>query len=207
MIWMKMMNLLKNELKKSCFFSDQKMELIENFWNSLSLNEKPNQLQRYELKNSPECIRKFIALGGGPKMGCILEAFARFKFKNLNKRGPGKNSGFDHTVSVGSKLINIEQKSSGHWGDDDYKWQHVEPNHKWDFLLLCGVDYTDIKFWMMDRETFDKLVEENKITNQGNKEKESAQGMWFNYSNVKDQLIPIETDEDIMSFAQKVVIQ
>ena len=178
------------------------MEFIEKFWTSLGKKVKPNQLQRYETKNSPECIRKFIAIGGGPKMGMMLESFARYKFTSLKKRASGKDTGYDHMFEVDNKQIFVEQKSSGHWGDDDYKWQHVEPNHKWNMLLLCGIDYDDIKFWAMNRKTFDKLVSENKITNQGNKAKDSSEGMWFSYSAVKEDLIPLQNDESLLEFAR-----
>jgi len=182
-----------------------KMNIIEDFWKSIS-DSKPTQLQRYENMNSPEGIKKFIAIGGGPKMGTTLEKYARFKFKCLNNRNKGKNeTGYDHVINTGDKKnVFIEQKSSGHWGDDDYKWQHIEKNHKWDILLLCGIDYYDVKFWCMDRAIFNRLISEKKITNQGNKDGNSSEGMWFNYSNVKDSLIEIQSDDQLLQVAGKV---
>lgn len=177
---------------------------VEQFWVSAVKSVKLTQLQRYQQRGSPDCILRFIELGGGPRMGVTLEEFARYRFKSLNKRGSGKNTGFDHTFVSNQKQVYVEQKSSGHWGDDDYKWQHVEPNHKWNMLLLCGIDYTDIKFWCMTRQTFDFLVSENKITNQGNKEKDSSEGMWFNYSTVKEYLIPIESDEELLKVSELI---
>ena len=155
---------------------------IDRFWESISGKQKPTQLQRYEAKDAPEGILKFIRIGGGPKMGTILEQYARYKFKNLKKRGKGKEeTGYDHLIEMIPRDILIEQKSSGHWGEDDYKWQHVETKHKWTMLLLCGIDYTSVKFWGMDRKTFSRLTSEKKITNQGNKAGDSSEGMWFNY--------------------------
>jgi hypothetical protein len=175
---------------------------IEAFWASRSGKEKPTQLQRYKAKGAPECIQQFIAIGGGPKMGVTLEEYARFHFKKLQKRGRGKEeTGYDHLLHVDSKPVYVEQKSSGHWGDNDYKWQHVESKHKWTMLLLCGIDYTEIHFWAMDRATFQRLVGEKKITNQGNKAGESSEGVWFNYSDVKEALIPIRTDEELLAAA------
>jgi len=178
---------------------------IDNFWKSISGKEKPTQLQRYEKKNAPDGIKKFIAIGGGPKMGTTLEQYARFRFKNLQKRSKGKTeTGYDHLIKLEPKDILVEQKSSGHWGEDDYKWQHVEDKHKWDMLLLCGIDYTSVKFWGMDRKTFSGLISEKKITNQGNKTGESSEGMWFNYSDVKDSLVEIETEEQLLQFASSL---
>ncbi len=135
-------------------------------------------------------------------MGTTLESYARFRFKNLNVRKKGKaETGYDHIIQLGTKNIFVEQKSSGHWSDDDYKWQHVETKHNWDMLLLCGIDYDRVMFWGMDRKTFNRLVNEKKITNQGNKTGESSEGRWFYYSDVKESLTEIQTEEQLLKFA------
>ena len=176
---------------------------ITEFWQSMKEPGKPTQLQRYEAKGSPECIKQFIAIGGGPKMGTTLEKYARFHFKNLHKRNKGKEeTGYDHCIHMSPDTnVFVEQKSSGHWGVDDYKWQHIEDKHKWHILLLCGIDYETIRFWGMNRSTFERLITEKKITNQGNKAADSSEGVWFNYSDVKDFLIELQTDEQLLSFA------
>lgn len=179
----------------------------EQFWLVTNKKDRISQLQRYEQKGSPECIKRFIALGGGPTMGICLEEFARFKFKLLNKRGKGKNTGFDHIFEINGKVIYVEQKSSGHWGESDYRWQHIEPAHKWNLLLLCGIDYDKIRFWAMNRKIFEILVSENKITNQGNKEKESSEGMWFSYSTISEHLVPIENDDSLLEFVQTIFVE
>ena len=192
------------------FFIEIKMTDVDDFWKTIEGKCKPNQLQRYEQKNSPDCIKKFIAIGGGVKMGTTLEKYARFRFKNLKNRDKGKKqSGYDQIINVTSpveKKVFVEQKSSGHWGEDEYKWQHVEPNHKWHMLLLCGIDYTEVKFWAMDRKTFNRLISDGKITNQGNKTGESSQGMWFYYSDVKDSLVEIKTEEELIRFASSIEV-
>ena len=73
---------------------------------------KPSQTERYEKHNSPIGILRFIRIGGGPKMGITLENYARFEFSCLQKRDKGKNTGYDHKISLVSKEIYIEQKSS-----------------------------------------------------------------------------------------------
>ena len=73
-------------------------------------------------------------------------------------------------------------------------------------LLLCGIGYTNVTFWAMDRQTFDRLSAEGKITNQGNKTKESSEGMWFNYSDVKDSLVEITTEEQLVQFASSLPV-
>ncbi len=178
---------------------------IDAFWESIGSTSKPTQLERYEAKDSPESIKKFIRIGGGPKMGTTLEKFARFVFKCLQKRKSGKGeTGYDHIIKSNEKTIYVEQKSSGHWGEDDYKWQHVEESHKWTILLLCGIDYSDVKFWAMNRTTFTKLLSKGKITNQGNKTGESSEGVWFNYSDVRKALTPIHSQEDLLAFVSNL---
>ena len=56
----------------------------------------------------------------------------------------------------------------------------------------------------MDRKTFSRLISEKKITNQGNKLGESSEGVWFNYSDVKDSLIEIQTKEQLLQFASSL---
>ena len=178
---------------------DDTKNIYENFWDNRS-DGKPSQLERYKIKNSPHYILKFISIGGGAKMGTTLEDFARFKFPSLKKRDPGNNTGYDQKITLPSKEIYVEQKSSGHWGEKDYTWQHVEVKHKWDILLLCGIDYLEISFWVMNRVVFNKLSEEKKITNQGNKTGESTEGMWFKYTDVVDSLIQIKTNEELLDY-------
>ena len=185
------------------------MHKVEQFWQQVALSEKPlqTQLQRYEAKHSPEYIKKFIAIGGGARMGTLMEQYARFHFSALQKRGKGKEeTGYDHLLlglndPIRTEPIFVEQKSSGHWTDTGYKWQHIEPNHKWTMLLLCGIDYEDIQFWGMTRATFVRLTAEKKITNQGAKGGQSSEGMWFNSSDVQDSLVPLTTNEELLAFA------
>jgi len=175
----------------------------ELFWERQISKVKPNQLDRYISQNSPEQILRFIRLNGGAKMGTTLEDYARYKFSVLEKRDKGKhNTGYDQKVTVPWLLtsVYVEQKSSGHWAKNDFKWQHVEAKHKWDVLLLCGIGYHEVKFWLMSRVTFVQLIAENKITNQGNKEEDSSEGMWFNYSDVQESLVRVNTNEDIIQF-------
>uniref|UniRef100_A0A6C0EUT4 Uncharacterized protein n=1 Tax=viral metagenome TaxID=1070528 RepID=A0A6C0EUT4_9ZZZZ len=172
------------------------------FWEKYNEKNKPTQIDRYNIHNSPESIKKFIRIGGGNRMGTTLEDFARSKFSILEKRSKGKNeTGYDHKIHLASReTIYVEQKSSGHWSDDDFKWQHVEIKHKWNILLLCGIGYEEVKFWLMNRNTFVKLIEDKKITNQGNKSNESSEGMWFNYSDVKDSLTRVRNNSEIIQF-------
>ena len=53
-------------------------------------------------------------------------------------------------------------------------------------------------------ENINSLIEEKKITNQGNKTGESSEGMWFNYSDVVDALIQIKTNEELFNYVNSI---
>ncbi len=53
---------------------------IQRFWADASLKHIPSQLERYIAAGAPDYIQKFIAMGGGQKMGTTCEKFARFRF-------------------------------------------------------------------------------------------------------------------------------
>jgi hypothetical protein len=175
---------------------------IQLFWQKTALTLKPSQLERYVAAGAPDYIQKFIAMGGGQKMGTTCEKFARHRFSTaLKPRAAGAGqTGYDHRLILpGGRQVLVEQKSSGHWGESDYKWQHVEPDHKWQLLLLCGIDYTDIYFWAMNRATYNTLRAKGQITNQGNAAGDSSEGTWFSWSVVKDSLVPIRTEADLLA--------
>lgn len=177
---------------------------IQAFWDANSESLSPSQMERYVAAGAPDYILRFIAMGGGQKMGTTCEKLARHRFTSLKKRAKGKDqTGYDHQLPLSSRAtpVLVEQKSSGHWGESDFKWQHVEPDHKWEILLLCGIGYTDIQFWTMDRATYQALRAAGKITNQGNKAGDSSEGTWFNYSAVKEHLVPVTSDEQLLAAA------
>lgn len=178
-----------------------KMEQIRNFW-SHEADASKTQLERYREKEAPPEIQKFIELGGGQRLGTTCERFARYVFPCMEKRRTGKGqTGYDHLLTIQNMDFHIEQKTSTYWGaTEDFKWQHLETDHMWDIALLCGIDYHDVKFWAMNRETFHRLIAEGKITSQGDKEGNSKEGYWFNYSDVADDLTRIETSEDLIAF-------
>ena len=172
---------------------------IDSFWASKKESKKKKtQLERYIENGSPPGILKFIEIGGGPKMGATLEEFAKFRFKNLIKRKKGKTeTGYDHLLGD----VFVEQKSSGLWSDNSFKWQHVEIKHKWNMLLLCGIGYKEIHFWALSKAHLSALITAGKIKNQGNAAGDSTEGVWFTYSDVKDFLTEIRTDADLTAFA------
>lgn len=176
------------------------MDELAKFWETIDETKKTKetQLERYIRNGANEHILKFIILGGGSALGSTGEKFSKFKFNKLKDRIKGDTS-HDHTIIINKKIVKIEQKTSTLNDAGDFMWQHIAEKHPWDILLLMGIHYNEIKFYGMNKDTFKKLVNEGKITNQGSKNKDSEQGMWFRYSNVKNDIITIKTNEDIIN--------
>lgn len=171
---------------------------INGFWKKYDDKniKKESQLEIYTKNDASEDILRFVKLGGGPALGSISEQYAKHTFSDLKERLKGETS-HDHTIEIDGKIIKIEQKTSTLNKKRDFMWQHVAEKHPWDILLLMGVHYKEIVFYGCNKEIFGELVNQGKITNQGSKNKDSEQGLWFNFSNVKDDLIKINTNEDI----------
>jgi hypothetical protein len=176
------------------------MDELSKFWQKIDITnkKKETQLETYVKNGASENILRFIKLGGGPALGSTAEQFCKFKFNKLQDRIKGDTS-HDHTIIINNKVVKIEQKTSTLSKTGDFMWQHVAEKHPWNILLLMAIDYKEIKFYAINKETFTKLVNEGKITNQGSKNKDSEQGMWFRYSNVKNDIIAIKTNEDIIN--------
>lgn len=176
------------------------MDELSKFWQKIDITnkKKETQLETYVKNGATENILRFIKLGGGPALGSTAEQYSKFKFNKLQDRIKGDTS-HDHTIIINNKVVKIEQKTSTLNKAGDFMWQHVAEKHPWNILLLMAIDYKEIKFYAINKETFTKLVKDGKITNQGSKNKDSEQGMWFRYSNVKNDIIAIKTNDDIIN--------
>ena len=179
-------------------------EIIRAFLESRGkTSRKPSQRERYEKAGATPDIMTFINPGGAT-LGSDCEQLARYQFPVLQKRKSGKGqSGHDHlaVLSDGTQKLG-EQKSGGLYADGNFRWDHIEPKHPWDFLLLCGVYYDSIKFWAVRKPDVLKMMEDGKITKHGNKAEDSYEGWWCWYSKIKDNLTEITSNEDLVRFLE-----
>lgn len=156
--------------------------------------KKESQLEKYIKNNAPEKIINFIKLGGGNKLGCVAERYCRFKFDILKER---QNTDHDHIIKYNNKIIKIEQKTAT-LSNNNFLWQHICLKHSWDILLFMKIDYNEIIFYGINRTIFNKLYNDGKITNQGSNNKKSKQGLWCKYTNIKNDIIIINTNQDLI---------
>jgi hypothetical protein len=133
------------------------------------------QLDYYtEYEAHPE-ILKYVGLSGGA-FGGLMEHIAGEIFG----LGARNNSGHDHTKNGKT----IEQKSSRYTAKGGgWMWQHIEMKHEWDYLLICGLNFDNIRFYISPRDKIEELVAGGVITGQGKQNAEGVadaqQAYWF----------------------------
>jgi hypothetical protein len=109
------------------------------------------------------------------------------------------------------KNKSIEQKSARyHANGGDWKWQHIEMTHEWDYLMLCGLDFQDIKFYIASRKVVEILIDEGIIVGQGKKKDGIAQpqqAYWFSRSdfqkknkNFSDYFVKIVDEKSLVNY-------
>jgi hypothetical protein len=162
------------------------------------------QLDYYLQNNALPDIIKYVALQGKTFGEKYMEPIAHDWF-NLEKR---TSSTHDH-IKNGKT---IEQKSARfHANGDDWKWQHIEMKHDWDILLLTGLDFDRIRFYVASRLVVIELIAAGIITGQGKKNEEgiaeAQQAYWFSRSdfrkknkNFTDYFVEISTETDLCNY-------
>lgn len=164
------------------------------------LFQKPKtQLEFYIKQGSPECILRYVDLGGKPFGEKYMEGLAQEYFR-MTKR---YDSGHDH-VKMGKT---IEQKSSRYCANgSDWKWQHIELDHQWDHLMLTGLDFHEIRFFIAPRRTVLTIRSLGVMTGQG-KQGNPQQAYWFSRSDFKKKHIRFEdyftelfTEDDLNTY-------
>jgi len=154
----------------------RKLECHKNF------SPPTTQEDYYKSQGSPEDILRYVALQGKTFGEKHMERIAREYF-NLENR---ITSTHDHSKCKKT----IEQKSARwHANGADWKWQHIEMKHPWDFLLLTGLDIHEVKFYIAPRSKVAELIEMGIVTGQGKKNNkgvaEAQQAYWFSRSDFK----------------------
>jgi hypothetical protein len=106
--------------------------------------------------------------------------------------GPRTSSQNDATLN-GKK---IEIKSARYWaGKDDCVWQHLEPDHDYDYALFVLLNFHGWKVWCIKKTALMELRGKI-VTDQG------KQGCWTKKSAILPHLTPIHTLADLQAFVQ-----
>lgn len=156
-----------------------------------SIKSVKTQVDYYKENNSHSDIIKMVSLGNksfGERLQRII-----MEYFNLDKPS---NTG--HDIKQNSSGKKFEVKSSRFWvNNGDWKWQHIMENHDYDYLLLCGINFNSIDVFIISKKDFISLKNKKLVTQQGGAE---GQGLWCNYSNIKEYLTPIKNTEDLINY-------
>ena len=156
-----------------------------------SIKGVKTQVDYYMENGAHPDIVKMVALGNKS----FGERLQRIVMEYLNLDKPN-NTG--HDIQQNSTGKKFEVKSSRFWvSNGDWKWQHIMEEHDYDYLLLCGVNFNSVDVFIISKSDFLKLKTKGLATQQGGAE---GQGLWCNYSNIKDYLTPIKNIQDLENF-------
>jgi hypothetical protein len=150
----------------------------------LTSKRKLSQLEFYMKKEASEPIKSLIPLSnkafGEGMQRIVAEIFG------MDKAG---DTGHDAVY----KGHNIEIKSARYWsGKLNCKWQHIMADHNYKWVMLTLVDFQDLKFWLVSKDTIKAHPEV--FVQQGNAE---GQGMWCTMKDVLPFAHPVATPEDL----------
>jgi len=162
--------------------------LSSGFWKTTkafqSIQAKETQIKYYKKMASSEEVLQLVELESKP-FGSVSEKI----LSELFGLGPRTSPQNDATFQ-GKKL---EIKSARYWaGKDDCVWQHLEPEHDYEYALLALLDFHGWKVWSISKARLMGELRDNKVvTFQG------KQGWWTRKSALLPYLTPLHTLEDL----------
>ena len=148
---------------------------------------RETQTQYYIRMNAAPEVIELVSLDSKP-FGSVSEAMMAELFQ-MAPRTSTQNDG----VFEGRKC---EIKCARHWGGkDDSRWQHLEPEHDYEFALLALLDFHEWKVWCISKaHLMGELREKKVVTFQG------KQGWWTLKSAIMPYLTPIHGLECLRKF-------
>jgi hypothetical protein len=179
----------KNDLK-----SEVKDDILSaKYWkNTVSfkkIKEKETQIKYYKRMNSCEEVLQLVDLESKP-FGSETEKIIQEIFE-LKPRTSSQNDG----TRNGKK---IEIKTARYWaGKDDCVWQHLEPDHDYEYAIFALLDFQGFKIWCIKKSVLMGEMRDKKIvTFQG------KQGWWVKKSAIIEYLTPIKNKDELDKFIQ-----
>ena len=165
--------------------------LLSEYWKNTAafttIQEKETQIKHYKRMNATTEVLQLVELESKP-FGSVCEKI----ISELFGLGPRTSSHNDATLN-GKK---IEIKTARYWaGKDDCMWQHLEPDHDYDYALFVLLNFHGWKVWCIKKT--DLMDLRGKIvTFQG------KQGWWTRKSAILPYLTPIHTLSQLHAFIQ-----
>jgi len=103
----------------------------------------------------------------------------------------------EHDATLNGKKIEI--KAARYWAcKDDCKWQHLEPDHDYEYALFALLDFHQFKIWVIKKSVLmGELRDQKIVTEQG------GQGFWTMKSAILPHLTEITSREDLVTFLEQ----
>ncbi len=164
-----------------------------NYWKNTesfkSIKEKETQRKYYKNMNASEEVLQLVELDSKP-FGSECEKI----ISEIYGLGPRTSTQNDHTF----KDKKIEQKTARFWaGQDNCMWQHLEPDHDYEYVLFVLLDFHGFKVWGIKKDLLmGELRDLRIVTFQG------KQGWWTKKSDILQYLTPINSFAELDSFIQ-----
>ena len=155
----------------------------------ISIKEKETQYIYYKRMNASAEVLQLVELESKPFGSCSEKIIS--EIFNLGARTSSQNDATCH----GKK---IEIKTARYWsGKDDCVWQHLEPDHDYEYALFILLDFHSWKVWCIKKtDLMGELREKKIVTFQG------KQGWWTKKSKCLSYLTPIKTIEELHEFIE-----
>lgn len=154
-----------------------------------AIKERETQLDYYTRMGATPEVLQLVVLDSKP-FGSECEKILCEVFG----LGPRTSSQNDGTFN-GKK---IEIKCARYWaGEDNCRWQHLEPDHDYEYAMFAVLDFSGWKVWGIQKSLLmGELREKKVVTFQG------KQGWWTLKSAVLPYLTPITSIDDLVTFIQ-----
>ena len=152
-----------------------------------SIHNSESQLNYYKRMNASNELLDLVGLES-KRFGTICEKMI-CEILGLGERTSTQNDG----TYNGKK---IEIKCARYWaGKDDCKWQHLEPDHDYEYAIFGLLDFQELKLWIIKKSVLmGELREKNIVTFQG------KQGWWTIKSKILPYLTEIQSIDDLSKF-------
>ena len=166
--------------------------LLAEYWKNTAafttIQEKETQIKHYKRMNASPEVLQLVELESKP-FGSVCEKIISELF------GLGPRTSTQHDATLNGKKIEI--KTARYWaGKDDCVWQHLEPDHDYDYAMFVLLNFHGWKVWCIKKTDLMDLREKKIVTFQG------KQGWWTRKSAILPYLTPILTLADLQAFVK-----
>ena len=166
--------------------------LLSEYWKNTTafttIQEKETQIKHYKRMNASPEVLELVQLESKP-FGSVCEKIISELF------GLGPRTSTQHDATLNNKKIEI--KTARYWaGKDDCVWQHLEPEHDYDYAMFVLLNFHGWKVWCIKKTDLMDLREKKIVTDQG------KQGCWTRKSVILPYLTPIHTLAELQAFIQ-----